>query len=103
MAQFANSDMAPEASFDTAITLKVRTDVDGLEGEVKVVNAEGPAGFENAVNDAISGMKFKPTKHDGENVPVWSTLEIRYLQSAMRTAIFHIEKSHLSRNGFQKQ
>ncbi|MDE2888128.1 MAG: M56 family metallopeptidase [Gemmatimonadota bacterium] len=79
VARFANSDMAPEADFDVTVTLKVQAyAADGSVCDMKVLNAEGPAGFKNAVIDSVSRVRFEPAKPDSENATVWFTQEISY-------------------------
>lgn len=76
--QYVNSRTAPDTGFVATVTLNVRADVHGSVEDVKLVNVEGPAGFENAVRDAVSRMKFEPAKHDSVNAPVWFTQQMSF-------------------------
>ena len=76
--QFVNSRTAPDTGFTATATLNVRADLHGSVEDVKLVNVEGPAGFENAVRDAVSRMKFEPAKQDSANAPVWFTQQVSY-------------------------
>ena len=86
IAQIVNSDTAPEAGFTAAVTLKVRVDVDGSVDSVKILSAEGPVVFKNAAIDAVSRMRFKPAKLDGEIVPGWFTERISVRSSKSKAA-----------------
>ena len=76
--QFVNYGTAPDTGFAATVTLDVMADVDGSVEDVKVMYVQGPAGFKNAVKDAVSRMKSKPAKHDSENSPVWFTQRMSY-------------------------
>ena len=76
--QFVNSRTAPDTGFVATVTLNVRADVHGSVEDVKLVNVEGPAGFENAVRDAVSRMKFEPAKQDSANAPLWFTQQVSF-------------------------
>ena len=76
--QFVNSRTAHDTGFVATVTLNVRADVHGSVEDVKLVNVEGPAGFENAVRDAVSRMKFEPAKQDSANAPVWFTQQVSF-------------------------
>ncbi len=76
--QFVNSRTAPDTGFTATVTLNVRADLYGSVEDVKVMNVEGPAGFKNAVKDALSRVRFEPEKHVSENASVWFTQQVSY-------------------------
>ena len=69
-------DAAQKAGLTGSVFMKFKVNVDGSVSHINVM--KGKAIFHEAAINAISQYRFHPAKHEGELVPVWMTIPIRF-------------------------
>ncbi len=83
-------DAAQKAGLTGSVFMKFKVNVDGSVSHINVM--KGKAIFHEAAINAISQYRFHPAKHEGELVPVWMTIPIRF-QSHKTKAVPSPDKS----------